>query len=205
MTKQKNASLSEVLEFLRNRGVGLTEEAVKMLEEKMKDEPVAKRVLKRSENMAGNPLFMDVLDKTLHKRVEKIKKISETHPVLIALDECRKKLKNSSASKPMPGRLKELFFDENKWQPFIPVFGIPEDGIVVKVIEPKNKDRTYAGILYSKSGNNFIRTTRREIKAGRLKDFRIFQLKPGVLDKEIEEQKSLEKDYYDYIMSFDIV
>jgi hypothetical protein len=205
MSNQKNASLSEVLEFLKNLGVNLTDEAVKALEKKMKDEPVGKPVLQRSENMAGNPLFMNVLDKTLHKRVEKIKEFTETHPVLKALDESRKRLKNDSDSKPMPEKLKELFFDENRWQPFIPVFGIPEDEIVVKVIEAKNKNRTYAGILYSKSGNNYIRTTRREIMISRIADFKIFQLKSGVLDKEIAEQKSLEKAYYDYIMSFEIV
>ena len=205
--KVPRANVSEILGFLKSRGVVLSDEAIHMLKERLKNEPVSKPTLERSKTLVRNPLVKQILDRTFVRRSAKIQKIIDTNPILQLIDEKRRQILSSKKSRvlgmeQMPDDLRIIFYNENRWQPYLPFVYILPEGQVVKVIESAYPDKPYIGYLCTENGKTMIYTTRRHIPLDSLPKAKFYRLKEGTFRYEIDEIKQLEKQYIDFIMLF---
>lgn len=197
------ANLDEVLAFLKTRGVTLSDEGIKLLAEKLENEPIGKPTLERSKTIVQNQLFTHVLDLVMVKRSERIQKIADDSPLLMLIEEKRKSIKKDTPPEtPMPDSLRRVFFDESRWQPFFPFMFNPPEGQILMVRELANPELPYIAFTRPEKGNNILYTTRRKTALDTLPEAKFFRLKEGVFQYEIDEIKNLEKGYFRYIMMF---
>jgi len=197
------ASFHEVLAFLKGRGVVLSDQAAKMLKEKLEKEPVSKTMLEKNRTLVKNPYFKEILDHTFTKRSRDIQQIVDNNPLLQIIEQKRTTLKTGQTSEPapMPDWLRQVFYDEARWQPFMPFLGIPASGRIVKVVETQHSDKPYIGFLKPNGDDVQIFTTRRKIGLTQLPDVKFYRLRDGVFQYEVDEIRKLEKGYLDYIMA----
>ncbi len=204
MTERKstNASLKDILSFVKAKGIELEDDAIEILKQKLEDEPLAKSTLKRSKFLAKNPLAKQIIELTMLKRVERVKKIAENNPFLKMMEKKRSDSMSSSeeTSRPMPQNLRKVFFDESKWQPYQVFLGLPAKGRIVKVLEFSKSDRPYVGFIVKESGVDSMYTTRRKVHVDDIADVKYFRLKEGLFQHEIDEITKLEKEYKEYIL-----
>jgi hypothetical protein len=207
MTKRKvsRATLNEVLAFTKSRGVVLSDEAIRLLKDHLEAEPISKPTLERSKKIVRNPLLKQILDHTFIKRSERIQKLVETNPLMQLIDEKRRQLfrkKEVIFEKQMPDNLRKIFYDESRWQPYVPFVYIRPEGQIIKVIELVFPDKPYIGYLCVENDVTMIYTTRRHIPLDSLPKAKFYKLKEGVFHYEIEENKKIDKEYGEYIMLF---
>ncbi len=200
----QRASLHEILAFLKGRGVSLNDEAIKMLKKKIEDEPIGKPTLERGRIMVKNPFFQDILDRTFTKRSDDKQKIAEQNPLLKLIGEKRNTLKEDSDPERdiMPEWLRVVFYEDLKWQPYMPFLGIPNEGLVIKISEVNRQDTPYIGFLKNEDSATIVFTTRRRIDLDKLPEAKFFRLRDGVFQYEIDEIKKLNDGYLNYIMNF---
>ena len=99
----------------------------------------------------------------------------------------------------MPEWLRAAFYDETRWQPYMPFLGIPNDGYIVKVSEAAFPNRPYAGFLYPSGDVLMLHTTRRKINLDLLSGVKFYRLREGVFQYEIDEVNRLKDGYRNYI------
>ncbi len=198
------ATLPEVLAFLKGQGITLDEDGIRALKKKLEEDPVSKPTLERSKMLKGNALFKQILDLAFVEKSKQIQRIADNNPLLKLIDEKRKSLQHDGAEreKPMPGHLRQVFYDDNRWQPFFPFLGVPQAGQIIKIVEVSQPDRQYIGFLRTEEGINMLSTTRRKVDIERASEAKYYRLKDGVFQYEIDDIKSLEDGFLKYIVSF---
>lgn len=202
--KVPRANINEVLAFLKSRGVVLSDEAVKLLREKLDEEPVSRNSINRARELTKNPIFKDVLDRTFVKRNNDLKKIEDSNPLLKAIGEKKRALSDQNSSgdeqAPMPEWLRTVFYDDSRWQPYMTYLGIPKDGQIVKVIEDNAPDMPYIGYISKSLDGETMTTTRRKIRLDMLSGYKLMRLKSGLFQYETDEVNKLEEGYRSYIL-----
>ena len=198
------ATLPEVLAFLKGQGITLDEDGIRALKKKLEEDPVSKPTLERSKMLKGNALFKQILDLAFVEKSKQIQRIADNNPLLKLIDEKRKSLQHDGAEreKPMPRHLRQVFYDDNRWQPFFPFLGVPQAGQIIKIVEVSQPDRQYIGFLRTEEGINMLSTTRRKVDIERASEAKYYRLKDGVFQYEIDDIKSLEDGFLKYIVSF---
>lgn len=201
---KQRATLNEVLALLKSRGISLSDEGIKQLAKRLEEEPVGKTTVEQGKSILENPLFKEILDRALVKRTDRIREIVEKNPLLKLIDEKRKQIRKEAHPEhvPMPELLMQVFYDEERWQPFFQSLIIPPSGQIIKVHETAHPDRSYIGYLHPEAGKTYLYTTRRKIDFEQMPGAKFFRLREGVFQYEIDEVKNLEKGYYEYIMKF---
>lgn len=197
------ASIHEILAFLKGRGIVLSDEAIRILEKKLEEEPLGRPALERSRIMSKNPVFKDILDWVMVERSNRIQKIADSNPFLKMIDDKRRISLDGGSAVPreMPEPLRKVFYDEQRWQPYAPYFGIPGDGQIIKVFELDHPDLPYIGFLKDEGERTHLYSTRRKLDLDRMRKTKFYRLRDGVFQYEIDEIKDLERRYLQYIMS----
>ncbi|MFC1555364.1 hypothetical protein ACFL7D_12085, partial [candidate division KSB1 bacterium] len=196
------AKINDILAFLKGRGVTLTSESIRLLKERLENEPISKPTLERSKSLVKNPLFRDILDAAFTQKSEKMFNTAKNNPILKIIDEKRKETLEGDKEKesPMPPELRKIFYDETKWQPYHHFLGIPSRGQIVKILDAGESGREYIGYIVQENNEIFAYTTHRKVILDELKNSKFMRLKEGVFQYEINEIKEYEKGYYTYIM-----
>jgi len=198
------ATLPEVLAFLKGLGIALDDDGRRALKKKLEEDPVSKPTLERSKALKSNALFKQILDLTFVERSKQIQRFADNNPLLKLIGEKRKSFHKDGAGqdKPMPEHLRQVFYDEYRWQPFFPFLGVPQAGQIIKIVEVSQPDRQYISFLRTEGGINMLYTTRRKVDIDHASKAKYHRLKEGVFQYEIDEIQSLENGFLEYILSF---
>ena len=198
-SSKKLADENEIVKFLEKLGVKLSQEALEELRKKIKEEPIEKKTLRRSKEMAKNEIYKSVLDLTLTEKARRI----ESNPLFQAVKEARdkfmmNKVKEIAREKLTQERLNKIFYDESKWERFYPdILNIDEDGTIVR-IQDKGSFKMYLGFLRKKTikGNQELTllTTKRERLWEGISEGKYWKLTESI------DRYNIEKNFYEFIL-----
>jgi len=147
--KKKGISTEKILGFLRSKGIHLSEEAKRIFEKKLEENPIDDATFHLTKKMGENKLLLILLDLAFTKRI----KDRASTPLLQLFDQKRKENKKGTGKEQMQERtisqsdLQKIFYDEKMWELYSPVLQqVGEGGIIVKVID-KGDNKPYIGLL----------------------------------------------------------